>query len=99
MAARTKKLARFVLFGSFVTDKPEPNDLDIVLIMADDFDAKSVTGEMKQLFEHGAAQLYLGASIFWYPTSAALSPGMLPLERWQIKRDQTRRGIIEIIGE
>jgi len=30
-------LARFAVFGSFVTDKAEPNDVDIVLIMEDAF--------------------------------------------------------------
>jgi hypothetical protein len=29
----TGQLARFVVFGSFVTAKEEPNDVDIILIM------------------------------------------------------------------
>ncbi len=33
----TGKLLRFLLFGSYVTTKPEPNDIDLVLIMYDDF--------------------------------------------------------------
>ena len=35
----TGHLARFVIFGSFVTSKSEPNDVDIFLIMGDAFDA------------------------------------------------------------
>ncbi|MEX2176562.1 MAG: nucleotidyltransferase domain-containing protein [Pirellulaceae bacterium] len=38
LASRTGSLEQVVLFGSFVTDKPEPRDVDIILIMRDDFD-------------------------------------------------------------
>jgi hypothetical protein len=37
LAQRTGKLLRFVIFGSYVTDKLEPNDIDILLVMTDDF--------------------------------------------------------------
>ena len=32
LAQRTGKLLRFVIFGSYVTTKPEPNDVDIILV-------------------------------------------------------------------
>ena len=32
LASSTGHLARFVIFGSFVTAKPEPNDVDIVML-------------------------------------------------------------------
>jgi hypothetical protein len=99
LARATGKLMRFVLFGSFVTDKLEPNDFDGILVMANDFDAKTMTGESRLLFEHGAAQTSFGASLFWYPESAAKTLGPLPIEHWQIKRDRTRRGIVEIVAE
>ena len=37
LARGTGKLERFVIFGSYVTAKPNPNDVDIMLIMRDDF--------------------------------------------------------------
>src|SRR5207253_2002023 len=48
----TGQLARFVVFGSCVTAKAEPNDVDIVLIMEDTFDLASVTGEAALVFQH-----------------------------------------------
>ena len=39
LAHATGHLARFVVFGSFVTDKPEPHDVDVLLVMDDAFDA------------------------------------------------------------
>ena len=37
LALRTGKLARFLVFGSFVSTAPEPRDVDVVLVMAADF--------------------------------------------------------------
>jgi len=55
MARSTGRVARFVVFGSFVTDKPEPNDVDVFLLMDDAFDASELTGETRLLFDHSAA--------------------------------------------
>lgn len=40
-------LARFVVFGSFVTNKPEPNDVDVFLLMEDTCDAAKLEGETR----------------------------------------------------
>lgn len=39
LASKTGHLARLVVFGSFVTAKPEPNDVDVFMLMEDTFDA------------------------------------------------------------
>ncbi|MDQ3745376.1 MAG: hypothetical protein M3444_13415 [Acidobacteriota bacterium] len=36
-ARATGRLERFIIFGSFVTAKSDPNDVDIILVMRDDF--------------------------------------------------------------
>ena len=92
----TGHLARFIIFGSFVTAKAEPNDVDIFLLMDDDFDASKVTGEAAILFDHLAAQNYAGASVFWLRRMAALGGEQAAIEDWQIKRDGTRRGVVEL---
>jgi len=97
LAVGTGHLARFIVFGSFVTSKPEPNDVDVFLLMEDTFDVTQMTGETRFLFEHAFAQNYFGASIFWVRRMAALG-GNAIIEDWQLKRDGTRRGIVEIIG-
>jgi len=51
--AATGQMARFVIFGSFVTAKREPNDVDVVLLMEDAFDLAAVTGEAALVFDHG----------------------------------------------
>ena len=64
-------LARFVVFGSFVTDKPEPNDVDVFLLMEGTFDGSQLTGDVRLLFDHAAAQTHFGASVFWLRRSTS----------------------------
>jgi len=99
VAQATGYLARFVVFGSFVTDKTEPQDIDVFLIMADTFDAARLTGDARLLFDHGAAQAHFGASVFWVRRLTAWPDEKSAIEFWQLKRGGGRRGIIEIVLE
>ena len=100
IALQTGHLDRFVVFGSFVTDKHEPNDVDVFMIMDDNFDMGSVEGESQLLFvDHGTAQDHFGASVFWMRQVAAFGGEQAAIEDWQIKRDGTERGIVEITAE
>lgn len=97
VAQATGHLARFVIFGSFVTDKIEPNDVDIFLLMTDTFDASQLTGEARPLFDHAAAQAHFGSSVFWLRQLATWSDEQTAIEFWQVKRGGGRRGIIDIV--
>jgi hypothetical protein len=97
IARATGLVARFVVFGSFVTAKPEPNDVDVFLLMEDTFDASELLGEAILLFDHSAAQTHFGASVFWIRRMAALAGEQTTLEYWQAKRGGGQRGIVEII--
>ena len=100
IAWQTRHLARFVVFGSFVTDKHEPNDVDVFMIMDDNFDMGSLVGESRILFvDHGNAQDHFGASVFWMRKMAAIGGEQAAIEDWQIKRDGTERGIVEITAD
>jgi hypothetical protein len=96
LALTTGHVKRFIVFGSFVTGKPEPNDVDVLLVMNDAFDFNQVTGEARLVFDHPAAQAHFGASIFWLRQLAALPNEEEAVRSWQRKRDGTRRGIVEI---
>ena len=99
VAGASGHLARFIVFGSFVTAKPAPADLDVFLLMEDTFDASRLTGEARLLFDHPAAQTRFGASVFWLRRLAALEGEGATIEQWQITRDGSLRGIIEIAPE
>ena len=85
------------IFGSYITVKPEPNDIDVVLVFDDDFNTVICSEEVKKLLSHQLAATEFGASIFW------VRPSLLFLETldefikgWQVKRDGTQRGIVEV---
>lgn len=98
LAARgTDRLERFIVFGSFVTAKTHPNDVDIILVMRDDFVLEDCVEGSRMLFEHDQAETQFGASIFWIRPSLLLEPLDEFLAHWQVKRDGARRGIVEVI--
>jgi hypothetical protein len=99
IAASTGSLRRFVVFGSFVTAEMRPRDVDIFMIMDDNFDVGRLRGEAALVFDHLLADAHFGCSVFWVRRMAAFGGEQVAVEDWQIKRDGTRRGIIEIISE
>ena len=97
LANSTGQVARFIVFGSFVTVKPAPGDVDIFLLMEDTFDLDQIDGEAALVFDHQEAQNILGASVFWSRKLAAIGGEQEAVEYWQIKRDNTYRGVVEVI--
>ena len=99
LAASTEQMARFVVFGSFITAKADPNDIDILLLMEDTFDLASVTGEAALVFQHLEAQARFGASVFWMRRSGAMGGEQAMIADWQVRREGGYRGIVEISPE
>ena len=100
LAQATGKLLRLVIFGSYITGKLNPNDVDIILLMQDDLDEQDYDPAVFPLFDHPRAHREFGASLF------AIRPGFIVGEtadefiaHWQIKRDLGQRGIVEIVEE
>jgi hypothetical protein len=97
LASATGRVERILLFGSYVSNVAAPNDVDLVLVMRNDFRLEDSPTELHILFDHARADKELGASIFW------IRPDMLLGERiedflafWQTKRDGKKRGIVEV---
>ena len=97
LAKATGHLQQLLIFGSYITAKPKPNDIDVVIIFDDNFDMTVCSEDVKKLLNHQQAATEFGASVFW------IRPSLLFLETidefiagWQVKRDGTRRGIIEV---
>jgi hypothetical protein len=97
LASATGFLDRFIVFGSFVSTKVEPNDVDVILVMRNDFRLEDCPAGSDALFDHARAQAELGASIFWVRPEMLLGETIDQfLTHWQRKRDGTQRGIVEI---
>ena len=97
LAVATGCLDRLVVFGSYVSDVTEPNDVDVILLMRNDFRSEDCPSESSVLFDHARANDELGASIFWARPDMLLGE---PVEQflafWQTKRDGRRRGVVEL---
>jgi Family of unknown function (DUF6932) len=99
LARRTGHLERFIVFGSFVTAKAAPNDVDVVIIMDDMFRLEACPLETRGLFDHAVAQARFGASVFWARPSMLVAEESLEqfIGYWQVKRGGGKRGIVEIV--
>lgn len=88
-----------IVFGSYVTAKPDPNDVDVVLVFGDDFRVQHSPEDTRLLLDHRHATEVLGASIFWIRPSMLIAESLRSfIQHWQMKRDGTRRGIVEVRG-
>lgn len=97
LASQTGHLERFLIFGSYVTAREAPGDVDVVLVMARAFSLEQAPRESRTLFSHADADARFGASVFW------VRRGILPdeeiaglLDFWQTRRDGPKRGIVEV---
>ena len=60
LAQGTGKLERVFLWGSYVTDQPEPGDIDLFLVMSPDFLSNDYTGTTRLVFDSATAERTLG---------------------------------------
>jgi len=73
-------------------------DVGIFLLIEDTFDVSQLSGKTALIFDHVVTQNYEGVSIFWLQHLAALEGEAATVEYWQLKRDGTQRGIVEVVA-
>ncbi|MGI8541993.1 MAG: DUF6932 family protein [Aridibacter sp.] len=95
-AMQTNQVLRFIVYGSFVTTKENPNDIDIFMLMEDDFDPDELYGKNRLIFKHLTTQEYEGASVFWGTKTGIIGDADDFIAGWQTKRDKTLRRIVEV---
>jgi len=94
--ATNGKLRRTFIWGSFVTAKPAPKDLDILLIMDDDFEVDGLSAPAQDVFDSVRAKLIFKADVFWARSSIGLELLDLWLDTYQTSRAFRKRGIVEL---
>ena len=65
MAVATGYLDRLVVSSSYISTKRESNDVDVILVMRNEFRAEACPAESLVLLDHARTDAELGASIFW----------------------------------
>lgn len=97
LAKSTGKLERVIIWGSFVSSTEFPRDLDLLLIMNDDFELDAIPLDVKRIFNYVQGLILFNADIFWTKSSVGEEAIDLWLETYQITRDFKSRGIVEVI--
>jgi hypothetical protein len=96
LAKSTGELSRLFLWGSFVTRKEIPHDLDVLLVMSADVDIDTLPARCHVLFDHVEARLRFQADLFWSKESIGDPMLHLLLDTYQTGKDWKRRGIVEV---
>jgi hypothetical protein len=93
LARSTEQLEAVYIFGSFVTAKTAPADLDLFLVMSSDFSSNAVEGRARLVFDRSRAAIVWGSCIYWITARTDRAPF---LAAWQLRRDGGQRGIVEV---
>jgi hypothetical protein len=93
VARSTGRVEAIYIFGSFVTAKPAPADLDLFMIMSSDFASETVEGRARLLFDRSRAALVWGICLYWITARTDRTPF---IAAWQLRRDGGSRGIVEV---
>jgi hypothetical protein len=96
LAATNGKLRRIFIWGSFVTAKPSPKDLDILPIMDEDFEVEGITAPAQAVFDSVRAKLLFESDVFWARASIGSEMLDLWLDTYQTSRSFRKRGIVEL---
>jgi hypothetical protein len=96
LASSTGKLRRVFIWGSFVTAKPSPGDVDVLLLMDSDFEVSQAPAPSRAVFDSVQAKLRFKADVFWARTSIGEETLRIWLETYQISRAFRKRGIVEL---
>ena len=97
MASRSGIVDRLLVAGSFVTSKPAPNDIDIVIILSRDVDFGALTPQQYTVADRDALRRVLKTEVLDVITVRNGTTRMnLVLEFFQSKRDNKHVGIIEV---
>lgn len=96
LAGANGKLRRIFIWGSFVTAKPSPKDLDILLITDEDFEVEGIAAPAQAVFDSVRAKLLFESDVFWARASIGSEMLDLWLDTYQTSRSFRKRGIVEL---
>jgi hypothetical protein len=96
LAATNGKLRRVFVWGSYVTAKPAPKDLDILPIMDADFEVDGIAVPAQPVFDSVRAKLLVESDVFWARASIGDEVLDLWLGTYQTSRSFRKRGIVEL---
>jgi predicted nucleotidyltransferase len=91
----TRKLKQVFLFGSFVSGKASPNDVDLLVVMNAGFSTVQLGGKVLELFQHDVCRIRYHADLFWVTEAVDKARIDDLLEVFSRDRDGRAQSVIE----
>lgn len=92
----TQEVKQIFLFGSFVTGKESPNDIDLLVVMKPEFSTANLDGADLELFQHDTCRILFHADLFWVTETVGAEPLEELLDVFSRDREGRSQPIIEV---
>ncbi len=92
----TKSAKQVYLFGSFVSGKASPNDVDLLVVMKASFSTTQVSGKVSELFQHDVCRIRYHADLFWVTEAVGNARIEDLLEVFSRDREGRTQSIVEV---
>lgn len=96
LLVETGQLRRLYLFGSFVTTKLTPGDLDCLAVMATGFSTAPLTSPLLDVFMHDRCRLRYQADVFWVTEAVGQEQLDAMLDVFSPDRSGKQQSIVEV---
>jgi predicted nucleotidyltransferase len=84
------------LFGSFVTGKASPNDIDLLVVMNGMFSTANLSSQDLDIFQHDLCRIRFHADLFWVTEAVGADRIEDLLDVFSRDRDGRPQSIIEV---
>jgi predicted nucleotidyltransferase len=92
----TRTLKQVYLFGSFVSGKAFPNDVDLLVVMNAGFSTTQLSGKVLELFQHDVCRIRYHADLFWVTEAVGKAQLEDLLEVFSRDREGQAQSVIEV---
>jgi predicted nucleotidyltransferase len=92
----TGQVRRVFAFGSFVSERPNPNDVDFFVVMAEGFSTSHLRGKIAEVFQNETCRIRYGVDLFWVTEAIGESHIQDMLEVFSTDRRQQHQPTVEI---
>jgi predicted nucleotidyltransferase len=92
----TRSVKQIYLFGSFVSGKASPNDVDLLVVMNAGFSTTQLGGKVLELFQHDVCRIRYDADLFWVTEAVGHARIEDLLEVFSRDREGQAQSVIEV---
>jgi predicted nucleotidyltransferase len=92
----TRNVRQIYLFGSFVSGKASPNDVDLLVVMNAGFSTTQIGGKVLELFQHDVCRIRYHADLFWVTEAVGNAQIEDLLEVFSRDREGRTQSVVEV---